>query len=171
MSNVFFTSDLHLGHENLREFRNKVHNKSWAEVSDVDQWLLAQWNSRVRHRDIVWVLGDVAWSVADLEWLALMNGTKHLVMGNHDGQHQMKAQDYLKYFKTINGVWKKYGVVMTHVPIHPNELCFRWETNVHGHIHHKERKIEDSRYINVNVDVRGGLPISLEELRQEIKDD
>ena len=169
MANVFFTSDLHLGHANLREFRNDVHGKSFAEVSDVDQWLLAQWNSVVRHNDLVWVLGDVAWSVSDLEWLHLMNGRKRLVLGNHDAEGRgMTINDYLPYFESVHGAIRKYKIVMTHVPIHPQELVYRWTCNVHGHIHHKERLIDDPRYINVNVDVRGGMPISLNQLREEI---
>ena len=171
MANVFFTSDLHFGHDNLREFRNKVHNKSFSEVSDVDQWLLSNWNSRVNHRDLVWVLGDVAWSTNDLEWLALCNGRKKLVLGNHDMERTgMSVGDYLKYFDSIHGVIKKYDVVMTHVPVHPQELVFRWTHNVHGHIHHEDRCIQDPRYINVNTDVRSGLPVSLDELREEIYD-
>jgi len=167
MPNIFFTSDLHFGHENLREFRNKVHSKSFSEVTDVDQWLLSQWNSRVRHRDTVWVLGDVAWSKADLEWIALCNGTKHLVLGNHDTE-RMHIEDFKPYFKNIHGVTKKYGVVMSHVPIHEKEMAFRWTHNVHGHIHHFDRCLEEPHYINVNVDVNGGLPISLDELRSKI---
>jgi len=169
MGNVFFTSDLHFGHENLRTFRNEVHGKSFSDVSDVDQWLLANWNSRVRHRDLVWVLGDVAWSKSDLEWLALCNGRKRLVMGNHDAEGRgISIDDYLPYFESIHGCIKKYGVVMTHVPIHVESLEFRWAHNVHGHIHHKEQNIKDTRYINVNVDVREGMPISLDELRRKL---
>ena len=169
-SQVFITSDLHLGHANLREFRNEVHNKSFSETSDVDQWLLAQWNSVVRHKDIVWVLGDVAWSKSDLEWLALMNGHKKLVLGNHDAEGRgMSIDDYLPYFESVHGCIKKYGLVMTHVPIHPQELAFRWTTNVHGHIHHMDRCLPKPNYINVNVDVRGGFPVKLDDIREEIR--
>lgn len=170
MSNVFFTSDLHFDHHSLVDFRRGVHSLDFISTNDMNEWLVEKWNSRVRPKDMVWVLGDISWSLHGLEWLKLLNGHKRLVLGNHDTEGRgLKIADYLPYFETIHGAIKKYGVVMTHVPIHPNELCFRWETNVHGHIHHKERMIDDPRYINVNVDVRNGLPISLEELRQEIK--
>ena len=167
---IFITSDLHLGHANLREFRNQVHGTSHAEVGDVDQWLLGNWNSVVRSKDHVWVLGDVAWSKSDLEWLQLMNGHKKLILGNHDAEGRgMTIEDYLPHFESTHGVLKKYGLVMTHVPIHPQELCYRWTTNVHGHIHHKERNLPKPDYINVNIDTRGGFPVKLDDIREEIR--
>ena len=167
MANVFFTSDLHLDHENMVDFRNKVHNKSWSNANDVNQWLLEQWNSRVRSKDLVWVLGDISWSKSGLEWLALMNGTKRLILGNHDTE-MLHVTDMLPYFESIHSVVKKYGVVMTHVPIHTESLEYRWDYNMHGHIHDKDQDIKDPRYLNVNVDVRDGIPLSLDEVRKEI---
>ena len=167
---VFFSSDLHLEHENFREFRNQVHGTSHSEVSDVDQWLLNNWNSKVRPKDIVWILGDIAWSKSGLEWLHLFNGHKKLILGNHDTERSnMRIHEYLPYFESIHGVHKKYGMVMSHVPIHPQELSFKWTHNIHGHIHHIDRSIKDPRYINVNTDVRGGYPVHLDEIRKEIQ--
>ena len=169
-SQVFITSDLHIGHENLVEFRNQVHGTSHVDRNDMNQWLLAGWNSEVRPKDHVWVLGDVAWTKEDLELLDSMNGHKHLVLGNHDTERStMGINEYLPYFESIHGCVKKYGFVMTHVPIHPQELAYRWTHNVHGHIHHKERIIDDPRYINVNLDVRSGFPVKLDDLREEIR--
>ena len=169
-SQVFLSSDLHLGHQSLVKFRNGVHNKNFKNASDYDQWLLNNWNSKVRSKDHAWILGDVAWTKSDLEWLHLFNGHKHLILGNHDTERSnMDIHEYLPYFDSIHGVHKKYGVIMSHVPIHPNELAFRWTHNVHGHIHHAERNIDDPRYINVNTDVRGGFPIHLDEIRKEIQ--
>ncbi len=166
---ILFTSDLHLDHIGLMKFRNEVHNKSWVDVGDVDQWLVNNWNSMVNPKDIVWILGDVAWTKAGLDWLNYMNGTKNLVLGNHDCEGRgLKIEDYKPYFNSIHGALKKYEMIMTHVPIHPNELCFRWEVNLHGHIHHKGRNIQDPRYINVNTDTRGGYPVTLDDIRKEM---
>jgi len=57
------------------------------------------------------------------------------------------------------GVWPyKHGAVFSHVPIHPSELAYRWKYNIHGHIHHRERCIEDTRYYNANIDIQGTRP-------------
>lgn len=173
MSRIWFTSDLHLGHGTLLTFRNDIHKCVFPTVAHMDDWLIDKWNSVVRPRDVVYVLGDVAWGKQGLELLPLhqMNGTKHLIMGNHD-QHPM--DEYTKYFQRIYGIRKKYGFVMSHCPLHPKEaaesIYRNWKFNIHGHIHHKDRCIGDPRYINVNVDVRGGLPVSLEQIRQEMED-
>lgn len=173
MSNLLFTSDLHFGHENIVEFRNEVHGTNFRDATDMNEWLVASWNSMVRPRDTVWVLGDVVWGNENLKWLKELNGSKKLILGNHDlerGHYYLKG--YMKYFDEIYGVKKKYGFVMTHVPVHPNELQYRsWRNNVHGHIHHKDKMLESPQYINVNVDVRDGFPVTLDRLRMELGDE
>lgn len=171
MSNVFFTSDLHLDHDNLVEFRNGVHGTNFKGSEEVNIHIMEQWNRKVRsRRDIVWVLGDVSWSKEGLKWLDSMNGEKRLILGNHDTE-RLNIADFLPYFTEIHGITKKYNIVMSHVPIHPESLEFRWKYNMHGHIHYKERDINDKRYLNVNMDLRDFTPISLDEVRKEIGDE
>lgn len=167
---VFFTSDLHFDHHNLVDFRRGVHNQDFISTTDMNEWIVENHNKMVRKKDdIVWILGDVSWSLHGLEYLKLMNGRKRLILGNHDTEgRQLHVDAFRPYFESIHGVIKKYGFVMSHVPIHPNELVFRWTHNVHGHIHHKERVIDDPRYINANIDVNKGYPTSLEEIRSKM---
>lgn len=167
MSNVFFISDLHFNHANLLGFRSEVHKKLFPSTEYMDDWLIAGWNSRVRPKDLVWVLGDIAWGSVGLSKFAQLNGTKNLIMGNHD---KFTIKELLRDFNEIRGVWKKYGFVMSHCPIHPNELQYRnWTCNVHGHIHHREKLLPEPMYINVNVDIIGNVPISLDEIRAKLK--
>ncbi len=169
MSNVFFTSDLHLDHNSLVQFRNKVHGTNFTDAEDVNIHIVKMWNSKVKSkRDIVWVLGDVSWSKEGLKWLEYMNGDKRLILGNHDTE-KLHIADFLPYFTQIHGIVKKYDIVMSHVPIHPESLEFRWKYNMHGHIHLKERDIDDKRYLNVNMDIRGFQPMSLDEVRKELE--
>jgi len=163
MANVFFTSDLHLGHDNLLDFRSHVHGKLFNNSEQMNEWIIEKWNSRVRPRDLVWVLGDIAWGSDNLHYFAQMNGTKRLILGNHDN---FSILEYYREFDKVYGAWKKYGFVMTHVPIHPQEMKYRnWNNNIHGHIHHKEKLLQEPQYICVNIDVRNGLPMSLDEIR------
>lgn len=165
---VFFTSDLHFDHHNLVDFRKGIHNYDFISTKDMNEWIVENHNKVVRKKnDVVWILGDVSWTEHGLEYLKLMNGHKRLILGNHDTE-RLHIDIYKQYFQSIHGVLKKYGVVMSHVPIHPQELIYRWTHNVHGHIHHKEKDLEDERYINVNIDVNKGFPTSLEEIRSEI---
>lgn len=173
---IYFLSDLHFGHDNLIKFRNKIHGTSFENAGLMDEWLVDSWNSVVKkERDIVWVLGDVAWGNVALKNIARLTGKKNLILGNHDTQ-KMRIKEFLRYFNNIHGLYKKYSFVMSHAPIHPNELKYKgWEVNVHGHIHHieKQKKIEEEnprKYINVNVDIIGPKTICLDQLRSRIEE-
>jgi calcineurin-like phosphoesterase family protein len=102
-----------------------------------------------------------------LEILGRMNGEKILIKGNHD---QCKPDAYLKYFKDIRGSHQFEGLIMTHIPIHPESLA-RWGLNVHGHLHYQVVKlplaqIPDKRYFNVSMERINYTPISLEEIKK-----
>lgn len=169
MSNVLFISDLHFNHENLLGFRSEVHKKLFSTVNHMNEWIVEGINSVVRKRDLLWILGDVGWHGDIVKWLKALNGTKKIVLGNHD---KLTIRELGSVFNGVYGVVKKYGFVMSHTPIHPQELKHRnWQYNVHGHIHHKEKVLPYPQYINVNVDIIGNVPISLEQLRAPLNHD
>lgn len=163
MANVFFISDMHLDHENIMKFGQR----KFDSIEEHNEALVGSWNAVVTRRDLVWVLGDVAFSVESLKLFDRMSGRKRLILGNHD---TFDTQVYLKYFERVQAFEKRYGgLVMTHIPIHPQEMAYRnWVTNVHGHIHDPAKDIMHPKYINVNVDIVGMIPISLEQLRTKI---
>jgi calcineurin-like phosphoesterase family protein len=174
MSKVRFIGCLHLGHKWMakhRGFYDSFHH---------DDYLVHSWNQVVDKRDIVYVVGDVTMEKRDdYETLSLLNGTKYLVMGNHDmGQHN---DTQLKYFKKIMGSVDYKGFMITHVPIHPNEVVW-YRGNIHAHIHHNNKleevivsdKYTDEGYVNVptkhlyyNVDAHliGYKPKTIDELK------
>lgn len=162
---VYFTSDLHLGHKNIMTFSQRNHNS----MTEMHEAIVEQWNNTVRkEKDIVYVLGDVCMDISELHWLDQMQGQKRLILGNHD---QFDYNVYKKHFSKVQHFHKDYkGIVLSHIPIHPNELVYRsWKWNIHGHIHDVNKNIPDSRYFNVNIDVVGYAPISLEEVRENLK--
>jgi calcineurin-like phosphoesterase family protein len=127
-------------------------------------------NSVVHPNDKVYVLGDVVMSkkASALEILARMNGEKILIKGNHD---QCKPEAYLEYFKDIRGSHQFDGLIMTHIPIHPDSLA-RWGLNVHGHLHSNVVMLgsrPDTRYFNVSMERINYTPISIEEIKQRVK--
>ena len=168
---VYFTSDLHFDHQTLLEWRHDIHGIDFISTQDMNEWIVENHNKVVRKKnDIVWILGDVSWTVEGLENLKLMNGRKRLILGNHDTEGRgLDIHAFLPYFESIHGVIRKYDFVMSHAPIHPQELIYRWKANVHGHIHHKEKDIGDKRYLNVNIDINKGSPTSLEEIRSKLE--
>jgi calcineurin-like phosphoesterase family protein len=177
---VFFIADLHLGHKNIIYFRDKPYVPPWErklvkdpktdtliELSfqsseEHDQYIIDAWNKKVSKRDTVWIPGDVAFTNEGLDRVSELNGTKNVVLGNHD---VLQISRYYKQFNKIAGAHAYKKGVITHVPIlKDDESVSRWEWNIHGHLH--QHTIDDPFYINVSADQLEGLaPISLDELR------
>ena len=51
---IFFTADLHLGHENII----KQCQRPFNNVEQMDKELIKNWNSVVNENDEVYILGD-----------------------------------------------------------------------------------------------------------------
>lgn len=134
--------------------------------------MVENWNKVVRPVDKIYHLGDVVINRKSLPILGRLNGKKRLVRGNHD---IFKTADYLPYFDEIYGirVFSDLGVVLTHVPIHPESLE-RWKYNIHGHLHAnkvpdpKNRFRPDPRYICVSVEQINYTPVELESLLTDL---
>lgn len=60
---VFVISDMHFGHANIIPFCNR---RPFGSVEDMDETMIANWNSVVSENDIVINLGDYVWRGSDL---------------------------------------------------------------------------------------------------------
>lgn len=158
MSKVYFISDLHLGHKNILKFTDRGN---CTIVDEHDEWLATMWNETVTKRDKIFVLGDVAFDRDKMAEMCKWNGTKVLVLGNHD-RYQMPL--YSRIFSKIMGVMSYKNLWLTHVPVHEDSI--RGTHNVHGHTHsHKIEEI-DGPYLHVGVDALNGKPISYDNLME-----
>ena len=180
--NIFFISDTHFGHEKpyttfLREDGSflRPHGSAFAG----DEAMVENWNSVVKPKDKVYHVGDVTMSKKHIHIMDRLNGEKVLIRGNHDLE---KADTYLQYFKDVRGCHQFDGILITHIPVHPDSLG-RWGFNVHGHLHAARvmrtywyengndedtysKKEIDPRYFNVSVECIHYTPISLEQLKR-----
>lgn len=180
MSNIFFCSDWHLNHENILNFtrgnsQEKLRNFSCVE--DMNEHIVAQHNRVVKPKDRVYHLGDVCFNKRDLPIIARMNGEKILIKGNHD---KLKLEDYIPYFKDVQGTHQFDGIILSHIPLHPSSLS-RWPVNVHGHLHWNRvmlpvspasttPAVEDPRYYCVSMEqLDDYMPVSLENIKLHVK--
>jgi len=147
MSNIFITADLHLGHESAVTFRG------FSSQTEHDETIISNWNSRVGKNDSTFILGDVVFGQKNLPLLSRLNGTKKLVMGNHD---KYPIRSYLPYFTQIYGVVRYKGCILSHIPVHPGEFP-RFTYNIHGHLH--DKAIPDPRYICVSLEQTEYFPL------------
>lgn len=125
MSHVYFIGDLHFGHQHIERFRTQFPSEAVHR-----QYLMDTWTSLIRKRDVVYVMGDAAFTDDGLQSVGQLAGRKILIRGNHD---LLPTEAYLGVFAEVYGALAWKGLWLTHIPIHPSELYGR--TNVHGHCH------------------------------------
>ncbi len=184
---IFFTSDLHLGHENAISFTQRP----FADVEQMNSVLIDNINETVGERDELWVLGDFAFKIDMQQVRELRKRIRckhlHLVKGNHDKDYSKETifetvQDY-KQLKTDYGVF-----ILFHYPILEWNRAHYGSVHLHGHIHSTgdyngeklQKKFSDRfmykhsskikdlglRIYDVGVDANGYRPVSLERIVQ-----
>lgn len=164
MARVFFIADLHLSHTNM------ALHRGFSTVEEHDEYIIEKWNSVVSKRDVTYILGDVTMEKSSpYHLLDRLNGIKHVVLGNHDRKQDVKK--LLEHVESVAGMIQYKGIMLTHCPIHPMELDYRFKHNIHGHIHEKQvmKMLDgweeiDERYICVSCERVDYLPKTLEEL-------
>lgn len=125
MSHVYFIGDLHFGHSGIERFRTQFPSEAVHR-----QFVMDTWTDLIRKRDVVYVMGDAAFTQSGLDSISTLAGKKILVRGNHD---LLPTEAYLSVFAEVYGALAWKGLWLTHIPMHPQELYGR--TNVHGHCH------------------------------------
>lgn len=113
----FYISDLHIGHENILRFENRP----FADINEMNNKIIENWNSRVCNSDTVYILGDFIWA-KETEWPAIVGslaGNKVLIRGNHDPKQFSAATK--RMFQEITDLKENKDsgkhVVMCHYPI------------------------------------------------------
>lgn len=166
---TFFISDTHFSHKNILKYEPFYRN--FDTIEEHDQELIRRWNSVVGNDDLVFHLGDVIFGKESMWKLAHLNGRKKLILGNHD---HYETKSYLQYFEKIYGCLKYDAfLILSHIPVHPNQLSERFRYNIHGHLHSKVVKDSigkiDERYINVSCEQINLTPIEFTELKKRMK--
>ncbi|HFX3845654.1 TPA: metallophosphoesterase [Enterococcus faecium] len=186
----YFISDMHFFHERLLG-KNDFAPRLFANMDEMNQQLITSWNAVIKETDHVYHLGDLAmhpqYEKANAEILELvtqLQGTIHLIKGNHDSRAFFR---YLEkndprltdgspkfYFYDVGAIVKfdHQQYYLTHYPmlLGPNDTI----RNLHGHIHHYSVPIEND--VNVGVDaperelLKEKLPFGTPLSEQQIKE-
>lgn len=164
---IYYTSDLHFGHENIIE----SCQRPFSSIEEMDETLIANWNARVNRTDTVYILGDLIFRAkcAPEEYLKRLKGKKHLILGNHDATWVGKVE-LSRYFESVSRLevinTGRGKATLCHFPMVDHEG--RWL--IHGHIHAKTDEpywhllCNSERPLNAGVDVNGYTPVLFEEL-------
>jgi calcineurin-like phosphoesterase family protein len=185
---IWFLSDLHLFHANMLR-GGKIGIRPFDTVHEMHERIIEGWNSVVRPNDKVYMQGDLTLhrpkkkGVQDpmldaLERILMrLPGQKRILLGNHD--HLDVAIYQWLGFEKVLAYREMAGILFSHIPVHPSQF-YRFRGNVHGHTHesfvnlstarHAATLAElttpkrDLRYINVCVEPRNYIPMSLDEI-------
>ena len=178
MPSVFLTSDTHFGHAGVCRFTRRdgvTKLRPWDSADEMDEAMVERWNDRVRPNDKVYHLGDVVMSRRSLSIMDRLNGDKVLIRGNHD---IFKDEDYRKYFRELRAYHVMNGMILSHIPLHPESLG-RFGVNIHGHTHANRvmrplatsgrLDVVDVRYHCVCVEQTDFAPILFEDVIKRIE--
>ena len=161
---IWTISDTHFSHYNMV---HKFKTRPFSTVEEMDEVLIENWNKTVKPGDKVYHLGDFAFGHKDKHpsLVKRLNGNKRLIVGNHDD-----VKSLAPYFQKVMlwRMWPEFGLLFTHVPVHPSTLGESRFTgvpikNVHGHIH--QNPSPPGPYKCVSVEQINYTPINIEELK------
>jgi len=179
-------ADPHFYHKNIVKFTNYDGSplRPWDDAEQMTEDMISWYNQLVDDGDRVYILGDVAFTVAHMKSaVSRLKGRKCLIPGNHDPK---KLKSYIDLFDDVRGYVQRSGFIMSHIPIHPGSMG-RWKVNIHGHLHNNSVKqglyldgkltasepmgftteFDDSRYVCVSVERTNFRPKLLSKVLEE----
>lgn len=172
MTRLMITSDLHLGHKNIHNFR-----KGFGTAEEHHEVMFENLATNIKKRDSLILLGDIAF---DKYWLGKIASIKCekklLICGNHDTENGIKMRDLVNAYDDVMALHSRRNYWFSHCPIHPYEMRGK-VGNIHGHLHRKEvgeylpmpdgnsdAFYPDPRYLNACVEHTSYKPISFADL-------
>jgi calcineurin-like phosphoesterase family protein len=186
---IWFTSDPHYFHRSVIGYCKRP----FADVNEMNEALIKNWNDRVRKQDTVYVLGDFSFGnkANTKAVLARLKGRKILIAGNHDSApHKMlelgfdevhenkivqigNIKVFVSHFPFYPTLWDKFKAWLKGYKLDTRYLHKRIVDDgetwlLHGHVHTAWK--QRGRMLNVGVDVWGYKPVSHEKILQVIKE-
>lgn len=149
----YYIADCHFFHKAVN---TQMDCRGFESVEEMNEYMIQQWNSRVRKNDEVVILGDLSWGSYEetLEILNQLKGKKFMIRGNHDRFLEDKNFDeslfnWIKDYAELSD--NKRKVILSHYPIACYNGQYRRDGEgnpktymLHGHIH----KTQDQEYLD-----------------------
>ena len=149
----YFIGDTHFGDRGII----KHERTQFKTIEEHDQFVIESVNKRVKTTDELYILGDIG----NPEMLRYLNGTKYIILGNHDKRSKKEYQAFAKEVHSYP-FYLNRRILLSHEP-HP---VIDSVLNVHGHLHGSE--IAKDNYYNTSFHQLNYKPVSLTELGQVV---
>ena len=170
---IYFTADSHFGHTNII----KHCNRPFESIEEMNETLIANWNSRVHKSDHVYIAGDFCWRGGyenALRIVKRLKGNKHLAIGNHDSDF-LKKPEYRELFAEIGQILvaglDNGRTICCHYPMASWQGSHRGNGLVYGHIHNHINEVSEfmmkrDNAFNAGVDICQFMPVTFKELQE-----
>ena len=153
----YYIADCHFFHENLL---TRMDNRPFKTEEEMNEFMINQWNRKVRKQDEVVILGDFSFAGPEEtnDILKKLNGKLYLIVGNHDARFLDKPTFDKKRFVWIRD-YAEMGdngrkVVLSHYPM----LCYNGQYRkdpdgnprrymLYGHVHNTKDEENINRFI------------------------
>lgn len=135
ISNVFFTSDLHINHKNILGFCSRP----FKDTLDMREKLILNWNDTVKDDSLIFVLGDVFFGYTKAkmkEFMDRLKGEKILIWGNHDDPNCFYTEAFTSCHDILHlNLNNEHRFVLSHYPLMTWPGINKGYINAHGHVH------------------------------------
>ncbi len=140
----YYIADLHFFHANIND---RMDCRGFADVEEMNRYMIDKWNRKVGENDEVVILGDLSWGNAEQTSMLLrqLNGRLYLIRGNHDKFVSKTTMDMSRFVwvKPYEELYdNKRKVVLCHYPIMCYNGQYRLDDNgnpitymLYGHVH------------------------------------
>lgn len=166
MSNVFFISDTHFGHENII----KPCHRPFANADEMDEALIKSWNDTVKPGDRVYHLGDFSFHRPEkTNWIiSRLSGQKFLIKGNHDWSIEKWAEGFI-WIRDLEMIRVgEQKIVLSHYAMRVWNCSHYGAWNLHGHSHGTLPRLPGYKQADMGVDCWGYRPVPFEEIRVQM---
>ncbi len=138
-----------------------MDHRGFETVDEMHEYMIKQWNSKVRGNDEVVILGDFSIGKIEetTEILKRLNGKKYMIKGNHDKfleklEFDRKLFGWIEDYKEVSD--NKRKVILSHYPI----FCYNGQNRLdekgnpktymlYGHVHNSYDEVLVNNFINM----------------------
>jgi len=161
---VWFTSDLHFGHNNIGAFTGRP----WRDTRKMDKALIENINSVVEPHDTLYLLGDISFRNANQTHALLdqINGKLILIRGNHDGREVKGWRGWCGQHDELEMPLHGYKTKLNlchYPPLRP----MPGRVYLHGHLH--RRTPGSLPLYDVGVDANNYMPVPQERIAELVR--
>ena len=161
MENIWFIADTHFNHQSIL----KHCNRPFANIDEMNEKIIENWNSMINRNDRVYIIGDFAFS-NHLQFIDKLRGKKHLIKGNHDEMSQECYSRFESVSQIKEVIINKRMFVLCHFPLRTWSECHNGSIHLFGHCHGREST--NNLSFDIGIDTNNYKPYSYDEVMNMI---